>query len=175
MYLTVIRNCCTLKSFILNKNFKYKQNAFTLMEMVVTILILGIVIYLTYSIILFLNLQMEYFRRDNEELSKVIVFSTVISRDFYESESLTESNESIILTGPNGDPIEYDLSDSKIIRLKNGNQEGFGIQLFNYIYKVELDENKRYHYLSLRTIYGNDTLQLDFSKKEILTDSLIKD
>lgn len=117
---------------------------------------------------------MEYFRRDNEELSKVLVFSTVMSRDFYESESLTESNESIILTGPYGDPIKYDLSDSKIIRLKNGNQEGFGIQLFNYIYKVELDENKRYHYLSLRTMYGNDTLQLDFSKKEILTDSLIK-
>lgn len=152
----------------------YKKNAFTLMEMVITILILGIVIYLTYSIILFLNFQMEYFRRDNEELSKVIVFSTVMSRDFYESESLTETNESIILTRPYGNSIEYDLSDSKIIRLKNGNQEGFGIPIFNYIYKVELEENKRYHYLSLRTKYGNDTLKLNFSKKEIVTDSLIR-
>jgi len=144
------------------------------MEMVITILILGIVIYLTYSIILFLNLQMEYFRRDNEELSKIMVFSTVMSRDFYESESLTETNEFLILTKLYGDTIKYDLSDSKIIRLNNGSQEGFGIQLSNYIYKVKRDENKRYHYLSLRTIYGNDTLKLDFSKKEIMVDSLIK-
>jgi len=97
--------------------FRSKVPAYTLMETIITLVIIGIVIYLTYSMMIFLDKELNNFKNENLELSEYALFNANFEKDLFLSNELISSQNKLQLIIYSGDTITYKIGDNKMIRL----------------------------------------------------------
>ena len=113
---------------ILRKNLK----AFTMVEILVSMVITAIAVLLAFNAFIFIQQQYYLYKNTATETSEYIAFSTQMTSDFQNEQYGKISGNSIIFMGTDRN-IEYHFVDSAVIRIDNRQpqfQDSFKIKAY---------------------------------------------
>lgn len=83
-----------------------KLNAFTILEVTVTMLVSGILIGMTYTIYVIVSRSFTSFRQKNDKISVVVNLDHVLARDFDLADTILKDTDGILVKKPAGN-IKY--------------------------------------------------------------------
>lgn len=149
---------------------KHKLQAYTLLEIVTTLFIIGLLVFFSYSIMIFLNTQMENYKKENLEMADVMDFSNIFSRDLYASQDLEFAASSVELTGYDGKKILYSIADGKMSKIVDQKESKFDIGVIGIYHKQVKNELRVVEFIEIATLMRGDTINLKFSKEAFIAD-----
>ncbi len=152
-----------------------KAKAFTLMELLVSMLISGIVIsiiYLSYEII---YKQYEEYKKTNQKITQTLLLNTLLKTDFLQSHYILNKEKGLVFIDKENHGIGYQFEELYVLRKVNEVQDTFFIAAKEISIKFQnekqevplglidelifdatiLDEQEHFHY---QKNYGADVL-----------------
>lgn len=99
----------------MQKTKRNKLNGFTVIELVVTMIILGIVIGAVYYMFVSFNQRFLQFEKEQIGMSETLMFQEVFERDLYLCDQVILENENFIMRDKQLDK-KYEFSQGKIVR-----------------------------------------------------------
>ena len=118
-----------------------KLKAFTLLELLIAMVISSIVVAFGYSVYSLMYKQYLSYKKTKTEIVKTMQFNTVLTNDFYNSEEITFSENTIAIFRKNNEPLIYTFNDNFILRKANEITDTFKIATTNiqekFVFKNE--------------------------------------
>jgi hypothetical protein len=103
-----------------------KLNAFTIMEITITMLLAGLVISITYTAYTIISGSYLGFTNKNREIAEVIQLDRLLKKDFYRASSISGNNQKILFRTDSAD-IRYEFAPDRVTRTQ-GITDTFKIQ-----------------------------------------------
>jgi prepilin-type N-terminal cleavage/methylation domain-containing protein len=143
---------------IKNKNLP----GFTILEVLVTLIILGIIINLTYAIYTLVSQQMLRFEVQNTEMLHYNVFNTALRRELADASYVELNSNNLMLKFYNGQTTTYVLEEEQIFIEKEAKRIPVDVRLINHF--LEKDTLKNIH-VQLELQVLKDTIMTHYYKK----------
>ena len=142
-----------------------KLKSFTILEVLLSLLIIGIIIGLIYVFLTFFDRQMLDFQQKNEDTNECQLFVTAIKRDLHKSLEYIYSTQKIILTNYQGDTITYSSERNFLVRTNERGAKDSLLVLSCFFTEHVTPENN-FLLLDFKTKILEDTLSFGFAKKQ---------
>lgn len=123
-----------------------KLKAFTLVELLVTMLISSIVIGICYTSYQIVSKQFNDYKALNEKTVEVMLLNELIEKDFLQADSVMKDNMNVVCFN-NNNQITYNFNNNRILRKQTEVQDTFFIQSENV--QLKFDDKIAENYQSL--------------------------
>ena len=139
--------------------------AFTLLESLVTLMLISIIIALTYSLVSLVEKQLVLLEQDNNEILEYNLFNATLINDINNSTNYTleSNNSSLVLDYYSDAPIIYDMKPDMVLRQTSSSKDTFKIKT------VGRQVSKAYENdvgLELRLVLLKDTISTHYVLKK---------
>lgn len=108
-----------------------KVAAFTLMELLITMMISSIVIGLCYSAYSFTYKEFLLFKKVKQEVVDAMQFNSLLNSEFQNAEKIVYSEHQLLFYFENNNTLSYELNDSLIIRKESEIIDTFHLKATN--------------------------------------------
>lgn len=136
-----------------------KLKAYTITELVISMVVTGIIISIAGTILFMFNKQHSTFQSSNKELHQINLLHTLLNKDFEQSESVKWSNNTLSLESIEV-RTEYSFEDNYVTRLEKSVIDTFHVPTT----EINFEKNSE---LDLITLFEFD-FQLNNQKSSIL-------
>jgi type II secretory pathway pseudopilin PulG len=123
-----------------------KVPAFTIIEVLVTLMITSLVILISSTVYVTFSGYFNGFKANSEMHQQLFLFDRQINLDFQNAGKAFLSGDDLVISHNNNEEINYRFVDQMIVRLENENSDTFHIQFsnlqFNYYLPGLIDEVK---------------------------------
>ncbi len=142
----------------MNKHFK----GFTILETLISLILISIIIGLTYSIFNLIGKQMALLEEEYTQVLQYNLFNTTIKNDIKKSTNYKINNDQLILINYNEANINYSIKNNRILRQNNIKTDTFNINLISYRFfkKNQSDNYEKTFQVSLLLL--NDTINANY-------------
>ena len=153
-----------------NMNINRKIPAFTVMELMVTMVISGIVVMAALQFYIIFN-KLIYQKNNTMEAGKeALQFYYVLKNDTDSAVSLTSSREGIMMQLPEKNFIQYEFFDKYVVRVLNNQSDTFRVKVtdlnsekdqttgYDNVIALEIENSKETFPILLEKTYTNDVL-----------------
>lgn len=115
-------------------SMKYKDRfkAFTILEALISLLIMAIIIGLTYTIISFFSKQFIYHNNYNNIILDYQLFESTFKRDLYLTNKIEVEGKILFLKNYDESVIEYKFLNSGVSRRTNNTMSHFDLEYYNF-------------------------------------------
>ena len=141
--------------------------AYTIMEVLLTLVISSVVITMVYTVFLYLDQQLVNYQKRTEALQDYYLFEAVVKRDLYLCDSVItfEEGNQIDLINYDQSVVSYRKDGQTLYRKTEGQQyTPIGLPLLSWKLEKTLLPNKEGHSLNMVALLDRDTLSLQFAK-----------
>lgn len=97
-------------------NTKYNISAFSIVEVLVSMAITGIIIGIIFTVFTIVSEQLLNFKEQNQYISDYNRFSYAVNKDIFESEEMISTENGFIFKKYNGDEVMFEKQDSIFLR-----------------------------------------------------------
>lgn len=97
-------------------NTKYNISAFSIVEVLVSMAITGIIIGIIFTVFTIVSEQLLNFKEQNQYISDYNRFSYAVNKDIFESEEMISTENGFIFKKYNGDEVVFENQDSVFLR-----------------------------------------------------------
>jgi type II secretory pathway pseudopilin PulG len=97
-------------------NTKYNISAFSIVEVLVSMAITGIIIGIIFTVFTIVSEQLLNFKEQNQYISDYNRFSYAVNKDIFESEEMISIENGFIFKKYNGDEVVFEKQDSIFLR-----------------------------------------------------------
>lgn len=134
--------------------------AFTMLEALISLILTGIIIALSYSLFTLVNKQMALFEKENTAVIEYNLFNSTLANDINNSNDFEYQDSNLILENYAKPQVIYRFENSFITRVvENHKLDSFKIQTFEQDYKIITPKHSQLN-MSLRLL--NDTIQVNY-------------
>lgn len=147
----------------MNNNIRDKIAAFTILEALVVIAMIGILVTIITSSINNFSKQLMVTSNISEEITMYRIMRSTIWNDLYNSDSVIVDNGNLKIT-KSGKDIEYEIEENILMRKSEGSIDKFIVQSDN-ILAIENDGNR---FVELSFILGNQEMNIRYPLDGIL-------
>lgn len=138
--------------------------AFTMLEALISLILTGIIIALSYSLFTLVNKQMALFEKENTAVIEYNLFNSTLANDINNSNDFEYQDSNLILENYAKPKVTYRFDNSVITRvIENHKLDSFKIQTFGKNYKIVTPKQSQLNML-LRLL--NDTIQVNYFLKK---------
>ncbi|NMH85974.1 hypothetical protein [Flavivirga algicola] len=123
----------------MNSNTNLK--AFTILEALISLVLMGIIITLCYTVFNLIERQMTLFKNENMSVLQYNLFNTTIKNDIYNAEDFIYNDNRLLLKNYDGSNIDYQVSKRFILRHHNIKTDTFKFRVFNHKF-LQSDNSK---------------------------------
>ena len=151
---------------------KYNMKAYTLLEVLLTLVISSFIIIMIYTIFLYLDKQMIHYQNRTAETQEYRLMQQVLNRDLYECEFVNMTpNEELEFVFYDKSIISYKKMGEQLLRKKEyGEYAKIGTRLLFWDFNKTTKPTKEGAILTMQTVIDRDTLELYFTKMKIQID-----
>lgn len=143
---------------------KYKVKSYTLLETVLSMVIISIIVVITYALLSSFLSQLKFYNETRDRLLDYILFKANLKNEFYHSKRILQEHDRLIMKFNNSEKIEYTFHKSYVLRENNENMiDTFFVELVN-LNTVKISENI-ISKLSLRLVVLEESFDLSFNKR----------
>lgn len=140
---------------------------FTILEILISMVLFGMITGLGSSAYLFVSKQFLEYKKTDDVVKCGSTLEALLNKDFTESYSVKNTNEGLVCSYTDKEPVEYKLSDQYIIRTQAQQPDTFKLSALNI--KMSLNDkdivyNSLISELSFNTKISGQDMQLNFSK-----------
>jgi hypothetical protein len=147
-------------------NFRHKLPAFTIIELVVSLMISGIVIGIIYYSFLFFERQFQLYNDRSEKSENIILFKNAINHDFEASALAIDSANEIMFYSDFSKMSEtYDIFDKYIVRTNNLEKDTFLFEAKIHTIDHHPINNKAITTIDFEIKIGSDYIDCVFEKE----------
>lgn len=144
-----------------------RLKGFTILEILISMVLFGMITGLGSSAYLFMSKQFLDYKKSDDVVKGSLTLEALLNRDFAECYSAKNTNEGLVCTYNDKDPIEYKLNEQYIIRTQQNQPDTFKLPALNI--KMSLNDkpvvyNSLINKLSFNTKISGQEMQLNFSK-----------
>lgn len=111
-----------------------KIKAFTILESLISLILLGIIIGLVFTLLNLINKQVVQFNGNNSDELNYNFFDLTIQKDIYEAYDYSISGNNLLLINYDDSNIGYEFSNNHITRTKNAIKDTFRLKVKDYRY-----------------------------------------
>lgn len=144
-------------------------NAFTILEVLISLILTGIIIALTYSLFLLIGKQLALFEKENSEILEYNIFNTTIKHDIEDSVDFKILDDKLHLIDYKESTIIYYVANQKILRTSQITIDTFDVHVNSFTYESSNESSKNVFKVDLQllneNVNANYYLQKDFSRK----------
>jgi len=97
-------------------NTKYNISAFSIVEVLVSMAITGIIIGIIFTVFTIVSEQLLNFKEQNQYISDYNRFSYAVNKDIFESEEMISTENGFIFKKYSGDEVLFEKQDSIFLR-----------------------------------------------------------
>jgi type II secretory pathway pseudopilin PulG len=97
-------------------NTKYNISAFSIVEVLVSMAITGIIIGIVFTVFTIVSEQLLNFKEQNQYISDYNRFSYAVNKDIFDSEEMISTENGLIFKKYNGDEVVFEKQDSIFLR-----------------------------------------------------------
>lgn len=97
-------------------NTKYNISAFSIVEVLVSMAITGIIIGIIFTVFTIVSEQLLNFKEQNQYISDYNRFSYAVNKDIFDSEEMISTENGLIFKKYNGDEVVFEKQDSIFLR-----------------------------------------------------------
>lgn len=97
-------------------NTKYNISAFSIVEVLVSMAITGIIIGIIFTVFTIVSEQLLNFKEQNQYISDYNRFSYAVNKDIFESEEMISTENGFIFKKYSGDEVVFEKQDSVFLR-----------------------------------------------------------
>lgn len=97
-------------------NTKYNISAFSIVEVLVSMAITGIIIGIIFTVFTIVSEQLLNFKEQNQYISDYNRFLYAVNKDIFESEEMISTENGFIFKKYNGDEVMFEKQDSVFLR-----------------------------------------------------------
>lgn len=106
--------------------------SFTILESLLSLILMGIIITLSYSVFNLVEKQMLQFKNENIDILQYNLFNATIKNDIYNSNSFENYSNELELAYYDNSTINYRITNNFILRQKNEKTDTFKLQIIDY-------------------------------------------
>lgn len=121
---------------------KNKVKAFTVLEALISLMLISIIIGLIYSLFTVVGRQMTLYEKENNEVVEYNLFNNVIKRDIERSNNYKILDNKVFLLDYLDNSITYHIYNGLIIRSNQVKIDTFNFQIRNHSF-IELKNHKK--------------------------------
>jgi len=145
---------------------KSTLKAYTIMEVLITLVISTIVIALVYTVFLYLDQQMVRYQNHSTAIQEYKILEQILKRDLYGCEYVRQKDiDQIDLINYDESVISYKKDGSILLRKSHqGSYINVGIPVLNWNLETSYQPNKSGVLLKVTTVLSGDTISLRFPK-----------
>jgi len=137
-----------------------KIKAFTMLEALISLILTGIIIALSYSLFTLVNKQMALFETENTAIIDYNLFNSTLTNDINNANDFDYDNNELLLKNYFKPQIRYRFDEGIIIRTNENNKtDSFKLRPLNKNYK-DLTTNQSMLSMSFELL--NDTIQVNY-------------
>ena len=140
--------------------------AYTIMEVLITLVISSMVITLMYTVFLYLDQQMVSYQKQTTAFQEYKIFETILQRDMYLCETILYKSETQLdLIAYDQSIVTYKKEGTRLYRKSlNGLYTSIGTPVLSWELNRTKLSDKEGVLLKVNTIIDRDTLELQFPK-----------
>lgn len=153
----------------INKQIK----AFTILEALISLLLIGIVIGIMYSLFNLLGKQLTKLQQENTEVTEYNMFNSTILTDIEKATSFNYYKESLELKFYDETNVLYEIKPRNILRRNTENTDTFELKVLNSQF-FTVEKNDGYETLALSIKVLNDTVYANYFLKKNLSEIINK-
>ncbi len=105
---------------------------FTILEALISLIIMGIIITLSYSVYNLIERQMTLFQDENMSVLQYSLFNTAIKNDIYNAVDFKQTNNQLKLKYYSGSVTNYEIRKHLILRHHDIKTDTFKLKVINY-------------------------------------------
>ncbi len=142
----------------MNKQLK----GFTILEALISLILISIIIGLTYSLFNLIGKQMSLFEKENTQVLQYNLFNATIKSDINKATDFNIFNNELELEFYNKNTITYSVKNNHVLRLKSFKTDTFKVQVigFKFLENSTLKNSNQTLELTLGLL--NDTIQANY-------------
>lgn len=144
-----------------------KQNniyAFTILESLITLMLISIIIALSYALISLIGKQLSLFEKENNQIMEYNLFNSTLINDINNSSGFELDNNNLILASYDKQRISYSIQKNYILRHQQQRIEldTFKILVVSNSFFISDGKNQSKDLLKLRLGVLNDTVTTNY-------------
>nr|WP_321234605.1 type II secretion system protein [uncultured Psychroserpens sp.] len=147
-------------------NRTIKIRAFTLLESLITLMLISIIIALSYALINLIGKQLSLFEKENTQLLEYNLFNSTLINDINNSNDFTIEDNHLLLEFYDNSSIDYYIKKNMVLRATNNKQDAFNINTINYSFVPSTSKTYPKNYLELRLRLLKDTITTSYVLKK---------
>jgi len=147
-------------------NTKYNISAFSIVEVLVSMAITGIIIGIIFTVFTIVSEQLLNFKEQNQYISDYNRFSYVVNKDIFESEEMHSTEEGFTFRKYSGDVVAFEIQENFLLRKAQTFVDTFQFEV-NAIYFDTLknaSKNKVFQRVNITLQVNKNEQQLRFYK-----------
>jgi competence protein ComGF len=134
--------------------------AFTMLEALISLILTGIIIALSYSLFTLVNKQMTLFEKENTAIIEYNLFHSTLTNDINNSNNFEYTDDELVLKNYFKPYIIYKFKTNYVTRsIDHHKPDSFKIQTFNTNYKTITPKHNQ---LNMSISLLNDTVQANY-------------
>jgi prepilin-type N-terminal cleavage/methylation domain-containing protein len=141
-----------------------KIHAFTLLESLITLILISIIIALSYALIDLIGRQLSLFEKENNEILEYNLFNSTFINDINNAQGFSVDENHVHLDYYNKAHIDYYIFDDAIVRRQDTYESSFKIHTINF--SLVEEGRKAKHNLEIKLKLLKDTITTSYFLKE---------
>lgn len=141
-----------------------KVKAFTIIEMIMSLIISSVLIGIIYSIFLIISTQVENYQQRSGAIAGFLILRNVMERDFVKASIIRASPGLLNLNCPD-ENIRYEFNDEFIRRYDNNTVDSFFIKSYRHQTTYVSDALQLVTSFQAEVVVGKEKSKLIFKKK----------
>lgn len=106
--------------------------SFTILEALISLILMGIIISLTYSVFNLVERQMYMFKNENGTVLQYNLFNTTLKQDIYRAADFEVSEKGVLLKPYNGVNVSYEILKPYVLRTQEQQIDTFEIKTLSH-------------------------------------------
>ena len=145
---------------------KNKIPAFTLLESLITLMLISIIIALSYTIINLMGKQLSLFEKENTQILEYNLFNSTLINDIDNSIDYKVEDNQLSLKFYDNTSIDYYIKNNMILRDNGINKDTFNIRSVKYSHQESVSKKYSKNYLLLQLKLLKDTIATNYYLKK---------
>ncbi|TGV01056.1 hypothetical protein [Flavivirga rizhaonensis] len=113
-------------------NKRVYLKGFTILEALISLILMGIIITLSYTVFNLVEKQMTLFQNENTSVLQYNLFNIAIKNDIYNAENFIQNDNQLLLEYYNGASINYQVSKNFILRHHDIKTDTFKLNVLSH-------------------------------------------
>ncbi|WP_353780192.1 prepilin-type N-terminal cleavage/methylation domain-containing protein [Winogradskyella sp. 3972H.M.0a.05] len=148
-----------------------KIKAFTILEVLISLVVMGIIIGLTYTLFNIMEKQLITYRNDNDVILQYNLLNTTLQRDIYYANYYEKEESTLVLFNYSEEKISYSFLNDKVLRAKQSIVDTFRVHVISHKFEI-FNEKQNISKLDMKIKLLNEDVEINYFLKNDLAETI---